>query len=1106
MLKLILGRAKSGKTAGIMEEIASLAASGEAGMVLLVPEQYSHEAETELLRRCGDSLSLHAEVLSFTRLCSRVEDELGRPEGRLLDKGGRLLCMALAVDAVGSRLELYGAARRQIPLQARLLSALDELKAARVTPGRLGEFAATCQATLRKKLGELTLIYSAYEAVLAQGRLDPTDRLTRLAESIGRSTLARARFYLDGFTDFTCQQREVIRALLRAGASVTVCLTCEGFEDFREIFQSSRRAAVSLRALARELDVEFQSVMTESSGEGPMAFLERELFNFAPASFDAEGAVGLVRAGSVTQECECAAARCAALARETGCRWRDIAVAVRGYDSYRSALESAFERAGVPLYSAAKSPVTQKPLYALIASAYDVVTGYWSYEDVFTYLKTGLAGLTREEVDELENYAFTWSVKGAAWTRPGDWRMHPDGYGGTYDDAAREKLRRVNALRRRAVTPLAEFERAANKAETALDQAGALAGLFDALELPETLSRRAGELRAMGLERQAAEYVQLWEIAVTALEQCAGMLQNASSDAESFARLYCLTLAQYELGTIPMSLDGVMAGDMDRMRRRNIKHLIVLGCDGERVPSVSEGNGIFSEDDLAAMRSGEIDLGSSAADRLEHEFALIYNCLTLPSETLYMSYCTGDGEEPAAPAFVMTRASKIFGVPIAAPDMDAVRAGSQATALELAAASLSGHGGELAAACARYFAERGQGKRLEKLGEAAHLGRGRLSPDAVRALYGETPRLSASRIDKLASCRFAYFLQYGLKAKPRQAASFSPPEMGSFMHYILEHVSGEITALGGFGAVTDRQVDELCDRYVGQYIHDTLNDFAEKSERFIYLFRRLTKTVRAVVADMVRELRASDFRPLDFELDFGRDFPPLRLGAGGQSLTLTGIADRVDGYLHDGRLYLRVVDYKTGWKKFSLSDVWYGMGLQMLLYLFALGREGAGHYGREVVPAGVLYVPARDVLVSAKASLSDDELAAERSKKLERSGLLLDEPEILRAMERSDAPRYLPVKIKNGEYSGDSLASAEKLGALSRHINETLTALAGELHRGNVAADPYFRSHSDTACRFCDYQAACHFDEETDCRRYLAKLDAGEVWERIEKEVRGHGA
>ena len=258
--------------------------------------------------------------------------------------------------------------------------------------------------------------------------------------------------------------------------------------------------------------------------------------------------------------------------------------------------------------------------------------------------------------------------------------------------------------------------------------------------------------------------------------------------------------------------------------------------------------------------------------------------------------------------------------------------------------------------------------------------------------------------------------------------------------------------------------------------------------------------MRTVVGDMVTELSRGDFVPLDFELDFGKkeNFPPICLGDGEASLCLTGIADRVDGYVRDGKLYVRVMDYKTGKKAFSLSDVWHGMGLQMLLYLFALQRSGADRYGMEVVPARVLYVPARDALLSARADMKPEEILAEKAKAKRRSGLLLDDGEILAAMERGEAPAYLPIKFKDGTYSGDALATAEQLGMLSRHIDETLQSLAAELHSGSVAADPWFRSQTDSACRFCDYAAACHQDDETVCIRYISTLRPQQVWERLQ--------
>ena len=1114
MLKLILGRAKTGKTTAVMEEIRSRL--NEGGSVLLVPEQYSHEAETELLRVCGDGLCLGAEVLSFTRLWARVEAETGARRVPALDPGGRLLCLTRAVDAVGAHLRVFSAARRLPPLQRQLLRAIDECGACRISPELLADYAAGHggdahleeAAALRDKLADLSLIYGAYEAIAAQSGLDPLRRLESLAARLPESRYAACRYYIDGFTDFTAQEMQVIETLLRCGAEVTVCLTAEGLEEGRAVFEPSRRAALALLRCADDLGCATRTrtqTKAETPGDDPMDVLERELFAFTTREYDARGRVHVVCTPDITEECEAAAARCLALVRETGCRWRDIAIAARDYDVYRAALESIFPYYGIPLYSARKSDLSEKPLIALIGAAYDVVTGGWDYDDVFSYLKTGLAGLERAECDELENYAFLWSLHGSAWTKPEDWSLHPDGFSGKYDDNARARLARVNALRRRATAPLLALSASGAQAQTAAQQAAALGAFFDALHLPAQLDAHAARLRERGMPQAAAESAQLWELVAGALEQAAAILGDTPMDMETFGALFCQMLTAYDVGSIPLTLDRVSAGGMDRMRRRHIRHLIVLGCDSDTLPRVSDDGGIFSDDDRETLQSARLPLGGTVGERLDREFALLYNCLTLPSDTLTLSWCAAGREGARAmPAFVVNRVMAIFGLRPERPSADESRASAPTPAFELAAAAIGGDRTPLRDAALEYCQAQGRTAELDKLAEAAHLTRGRLSRSAVRALYGDTLHLSASRIEKLSSCRFAYFLQYGLNAKPRQSAEFNPPEMGTFLHFVLENVARDVTTAGGFAKADETQVDALCDKYVKQYIHETLNDFREKSPRFTYLFRRLIKSVRAVVGDMAAELRRSDFVPLDFELDFGdrTAFPPIRLGEGEASLTLTGVADRVDGWVHDGKLYLRVVDYKTGKKAFSLSDVWYGLGMQMLLYLFALQRSGEARYGQEIVPAGVLYVPARSVLLSSSAALSPEEILAEKAKATRRSGLLLNDAEILQAMEHG-TPQYLPVTFRGGEYSGDALASAEQLGVLSRHIDETLKAMAKELRAGSLIADPWYRSQTDTACRYCDYAGACHFDDENDPIRYVTRLRPQEAWAlmRAEKEA-----
>jgi ATP-dependent helicase/nuclease subunit B len=320
------------------------------------------------------------------------------------------------------------------------------------------------------------------------------------------------------------------------------------------------------------------------------------------------------------------------------------------------------------------------------------------------------------------------------------------------------------------------------------------------------------------------------------------------------------------------------------------------------------------------------------------------------------------------------------------------------------------------------------------------------------------------------------------------------------MHYVLEKCAAEISETVGFKGATPQLCAALTDKYTDLYIAERLGGFEDKSPRVVFLFIRLRPSVKHVVTDMLRELSRSDFVPLRFELAFGAkgELPPIALAGGGEQLYLSGTVDRVDGCYRGGRLYLRVVDYKTGKKSFSLTDVWYGMGMQMLLYLFSLERGGNAIFDGEIVPAGVLYFPARDKLISSQGDLTDEELEAKKSKELRRSGLLLNDGAVLEAMEHGDEPEYIPVKYKNGEaVASESLADAAQLAALSKHIDRRLLELTHELKSGKISAEPCYRSESDNACGYCPYGQICRFDEESDRRRYIKKVPADEFWNRI---------
>ena len=385
---------------------------------------------------------------------------------------------------------------------------------------------------------------------------------------------------------------------------------------------------------------------------------------------------------------------------------------------------------------------------------------------------------------------------------------------------------------------------------------------------------------------------------------------------------------------------------------------------------------------------------------------------------------------------------------------------------------------------------------------------------AVETLYGRRIAMSASRVDRLKSCHFGYFMEYGLRAKERTSAGFEAPEVGTFIHYLLENVNRDVRDRGGYGRVDKPALRELVHHYVDEYARTQIDGYEEKSARFRYLFSRLRETACAIVENIADEMAVSDFQPMAFELGFGGkdgQLPAITVTEGATTLSVGGKVDRVDGWLKDGKLYLRVVDYKTGKKAFDLTDVRYGLGIQMLLYLFTLQREGSSYFGRPVEPAGVLYMPARDIILQADRALPPDKIEDMLRRELRRTGMLLGEPEVLTAMEHSalESPCYLPVGVtKDGAMQGlasSVLVSTAQMGKMARYIDSLLHRVAREIGEGNIDADPCTRGPQDSACAWCAFQSACWFDESRDKPHYLRKTTPEEFWQVVDEEVKQHG-
>lgn len=1099
MLNLLRARAGRDIRGELLERMGR---SDARRRLLIVPEQFSHESERAMCAVLGGGASMSCEVLSFTRLAGRLTDAAGGGAAPMLDPGGRMLLMYAALRRVADALTTYRAPSRKPAFLTGLLATVDECRSYRVEPEALMAAGEELGGRQGDKLKDLGLIYAAYRGLEAQGAADPRGRLDRLAVQLeGTRWGAGMAFYVYGFTDFTPQEERVLSALMAQG-ELTVALVCGGEDDPSGIFQPALRCAGRLARLAKAGAVPVrEEVLDRPLARCPsLAFLEENLFGEGPGqAWAGECAVVRVAAASPRQEVEWCAAEILRLLREENCRCRDIAVCARRLDGYGELVESVFARYGVPVFLSAMEDVLEKPVLALVTSALAAAGSDYPYEELFRYLKTGLTGITEEERDLLENYVLTWDLKGPAWTRQKPWDMHPEGYGREFTPADTALVAWLDGLRRRVIAPLEALRKGTDK--TGRGRALALYQLLEDIDLPTRLGQRADSLDRRGERTAAAQYRQLWDILAGGLEQCALLLGDTELELEEFSRLFSLVLSQYDVGAIPVSLDAVTVGDAPRMAHKEVKALFLLGADSGAIPDCAVSPGLFTDQDRDALSAMEVELAPRQEDKLRREMTIAYETCCRPSQRLYVSYSAGEGDNQRTPCFLWARLEALFpDAPVRDGGDPLARLSAPDAALELAGSSPA-----VAEALKRVP---GLSERVERIQDAAGWRRGRLSRPAVDALFGPVVPMSATKLDLVNSCHFGYFLRFGLDAKPRQRAAFRAAEYGTFVHDVLERT---LRAAREEGAPLDdvRAVERLSQAAAERYEREVLSNLEGEPARFRVLFQRMKGAALAVARSVCAELAVSDFTPAAFELGFGpgKDLPPVEVEQGVR-LRLTGYVDRVDQWLHEGKRYVRVVDYKTGKKSFDFADVADGRGLQMLLYLFALRREGKGLLGpEETVPAGVLYVPARTPLVDGERDMSDGEIQRARDRLLRRQGLVLDDPDVLSAMERPAGEyRFLPVGTGRG--GGDSLVTPAQMEALDGYITAALRAAAGELAAGNIDADPYWQGADKNPCRWCDYKAACHFEEGCgDRRRFRRGLRAAQFWEwmdRREEDGGGH--
>lgn len=1101
MLTLILGRGKSGKTRALLQAVKDCPAAGMAERIVIVPEQLSHQTERQISAICGDAISFTAEVLSFTRLASRVFSIYGGGARQSLDKGGRILTARLALDSIHTQLKVFASAAGQAEFLGSMVSMIDEFKSYGVTPQILQDASRQVEGLFAQKLLELSLILGSYEAVMAQGTCDPRDKLTLLAQKLMEEDYAKNRhFFVDGFTDFSKQELNILEWLLRRGESVTVTLPCDGLESEERLFSPGRETAQRLYRMAQEMGkaVKIQQMDYHRDLPSEFTYLEENLYRYqAPAYEGSADAIILVTGQTRLEECR----HCAAVLKKAamaGLRWRDMVVAAGDTGSYGPLLEAVCRDCGVPLYTGSKLSVTAHPAAAFLLCALEAATEGMETETVTAYLRTGFAGVSKDDCDALENYAYTWSVRGARWQS--DFTEHPDGYDGRFTEETAADLTRLNQLRKTAVGPLIHLSARLKTAGNTLGQLEAVYAFFEETKLYEQVTQQLQILSEQGRQEEAQETAQVYNTLMECLQQTASVLGKTSQNGGELLRILSLSLGQYDLGTIPATLDSVSFGALNAVRGSEPKLLYILGANEGAIPATVSGGSLLTERERSVLLEElNIDLAPDSEGALRRELLQLYSALTAPREYLYISCAAIDGTEALAPSFVMERLKKLF------PKLKEEIYGVQdvMTPAELAELYLTAeHMGdaplqEAVSRAAQKIPE--LGKRIETAHSAMNPRQEQVSRGLSEQLFGAPVALTASRLDELGNCPLSFFLNYGLKAKERKQAEFDAAEFGTFLHYILEKTVADLTAEGEKQPLSQEDSQTMVEHYMEPYLAERMQDQGNLSARQKYLYDRNRQEATQLLMELSQEFSQSEFQPCAFELQFGEGKSQSSLQVTGELGIghLDGMVDRADLWKGPHGDYLRIVDYKSGSKSFDYTDLAGGVGMQLLLYLFALEKSGISQQTEHPIPAGALYFPAKRKIETADGPLSREEAAALRKKEgLKPTGLVLADETVLEAMEKGVEGQYIPVKKKKSGL-GDFAVTPQQMKILKEFIEKRMGQAVDQILNGAFAPKPFYRGRSHDPCSWCRFGDVCQKDEKFRQAHYVAPVKAEDFWKMI---------
>ncbi len=1139
-LRFCFGPSGSGKSHRIYEEIMQRAAE-EPGrnFLIIVPDQFTMQTQKDLVMRSDRDGILNIDVLSFGRLSHRILEEVGTKEMPVLDDTGKSLVLQKVAADLKEQLPAMGSLLHKQGYIHEVKSAISEFMQYGISTQDMDKLITSAQkrGALAMKLKDLKTLYRGFQDYIRDHFITTEETLDVLRRSLSKSKILKGSVVVfDGFTGFTPIQNRLIQELMRVCAETIVTVTIGVGEDpykmdgEQKLFHLSKKTVADLGKLAAEAEVERGADLFVKGGPNRFAkapalhYLEQNLFRYQYEPYAGEQQeIHMFEALSPREEVHQTALYIRHLIREQGMTYRDIAVVIGDLEGYASYVETEFGQLEIPCFLDRTRGIVLNPMIEYIKSALQLYIKDFSYDTVFHFLRSGMADISREEIDELENYVIRTGARGyRTYSRLFTRRTEElQGNAEGSEQAEEKTMERLNRIRQQFMDAVEILHMGSQ--EKAGDYVSHLYDFLEQNQVQQKLLNYQQQFEKEGDLSRAREYAQIYRLVMDLLDQVYELLGEEEISRQEFADILEAGFGEITVGTIPQNVDRIVVGDMERTRLKQVKVLFFLGVNDGNIPKNASKGGIISDMDREFLIESGTEMAPSPRQQMYIQRLYLYLNMTKPSEQLYLSYAKVNSEgKGIRPSYLIDTVRKLF------PAMS-VEYPQNRSRLEQIEGRQEG---------ARYLAEelreyvegtlpeeeRQDFYLMYRAYEADAAGRDLLTRAAfrryresglsrivARALYGQQLENSVSRLETYAACACRHFLQYGLSLQEREEFGFEASDMGTVYHAVLENFAGKLAEsnLTWWDFTEDfaaKAVKESVEAYAATYGETVLYSSARNE----YAITRMSRILTRTVLTLQKHLKQGSFQPDDYELSFrfAEDLDSIHVDLSeDEKMHLQGRIDRIDVSEDAEHVYVKVIDYKSGNRKFDLAALYYGLQLQLVVYMnAAMEMESRKHPDKEIVPAALLYYHIDDPTIETPVELTDEQINEQILAKLRMNGVVNSDPGVVERLDRymQDKSVVIPVeKKKDGSFSARSgVLSREEMQLISSYVDAKIRSIGREILDGKIAANPYEKGNEE-ACTYCAYKKVCGFDGSIPGyeKRQLEDLDKQALMQRMQKTV-----